>query len=162
GGGGGAASADEAGGGGGAGSSFVIAGGTLETAIAATSLSPSITIVPVDTPPRIKTANTATFTVGTLGSFTVRATGDPIPALRYTGTFPQGLTFGDNHDGTALIYGTPMVQSGGSFTPTIVAENTDGHGVTHAANQPFALTNKSTPSFFSNTTVDFAIGSANT
>src|SRR5207253_7027432 len=91
GGGGGADSNSGGAGGGGAGSSFVIAGGTLETAIVGTFFSPSVTIVPVDTAPVITTGNVATFTVGIFGTFTVKATGYPVPDLRPTGSLPQGV-----------------------------------------------------------------------
>src|SRR5205807_4426783 len=42
-------------------------------------------------------------------NFTVVATGAPPPALSLDSAFPlpQGLTFTDNHNGTATISGTP-------------------------------------------------------
>jgi len=48
----------------------------------------------------ITSANSATFQVGVAGSFTVVASGFPIPALTETGALPAGITFADNHNGT--------------------------------------------------------------
>ena len=76
----------------------------------------------VGTAPTITSANTATFTVGINGSFTVTTTGDPAPALT-TSAMPTGLTFTDNGDGTATITGTAGAGTGGDYPLTITATN---------------------------------------
>src|SRR5664279_1834825 len=45
--------------------------------------------------PAITSANATTFTIGTLGSFTVTATGLPTPAISESGALPVGVTFTD-------------------------------------------------------------------
>ncbi|MGB8339294.1 MAG: hypothetical protein WCD07_05125, partial [Burkholderiales bacterium] len=45
------------------------------------------------TAPAITSANTTTFIVGTAGTFSVIATGTPVPTLSVTGTLPAGVTF---------------------------------------------------------------------
>ena len=64
-----------------------------------------------------------TFTVGTAGSFTVTTTGFPTSRLSETGTLPGGVTFTDNHDGTATLSGTPTAGSGGTYNLTFTASN---------------------------------------
>jgi hypothetical protein len=109
----------------------------------------------VNEAPTITSANNVTFTVGTPGTFTV-TTGHsfPInPALSETGALPLGVTFTDNHDGTATIAGTPAARSTrstrtapsgqttaadttGTYPITITAAN----GVAPDAMQSFTLT----------------------
>ena len=84
--------------------------------------------------PAITSAATTTFTVGTAGTFTVTATGVPTPTLTETGALPGGVTFVDNHDGTATFAGTPA--AAGPFPLTITAAN----GVVPDATQTFTLT----------------------
>ena len=43
--------------------------------------------------PAITSTNSAAFTVGTAGSFTVTASGFPAPTFGETGTLPTGLSF---------------------------------------------------------------------
>jgi hypothetical protein len=40
-------------------------------------------------------------------SFTITTSGSPAPTLHRVGKLPKGLSFTDNHDGTATIAGTP-------------------------------------------------------
>jgi hypothetical protein len=86
------------------------------------------------TPPAITSGDTATFTVGSNGSFTVQSTGFPLPSLSETGALPAGVTFTDNHDGTATISGTPT-GSAGTYTFTLTAHN----GSSSDATQNFTL-----------------------
>src|SRR6202030_3550891 len=55
----------------------------------------AIQIIPTSQPvaPTITSANSAAFSMGTAGSFTVTATGFPTPTLSETGTLPAGVTF---------------------------------------------------------------------
>ncbi|HET7444490.1 MAG TPA: hypothetical protein VFJ57_07515, partial [Solirubrobacterales bacterium] len=68
----------------------------------------TLTVVNPGVAPAITSANAASFTTGTAGSFKVTATGSPTPALsRIEGELPDGLSLTDNGDGTATIAGTP-------------------------------------------------------
>ena len=62
--------------------------------------------------PAITSANLATFTVGSTGTFTVTTSGSPAPASTETGALPSGVSFNDNGDGTATISGTPAAGTG--------------------------------------------------
>ena len=48
-------------------------------------------------------------------------TGSPTPALGETGSLPGGVTFTDNHDGTAALAGTPASGSNASYPITVTA-----------------------------------------
>lgn len=85
-------------------------------------------------PPAITSAASTTFSVGVPGSFTVTATGSPIPSLSESGALPSGVTFTDNHNGTATLAGTPSVS--GTFPIAFTASN----GVGSNAVQNFTLT----------------------
>jgi large repetitive protein len=76
--------------------------------------------------PTITAAAKEPFTVGTAGSYTIKTTGSPFPALTESGALPSGLTFTDNGDGTATIAGTPAAGSAGSYPVTVTATNGTG------------------------------------
>ena len=108
--------------------------------------------------PTITSANSTTFVVGTLGSFTV-TTGHSFPAnaaLSESGALPSGVTFVDNGDGTATLSGTPDAGSGGIYTFTITASN----GVAPDATQTFALTDNEAPTITSANSTTFTVGTA--
>jgi hypothetical protein len=86
--------------------------------------------------PAITSANATTFTIGTLGSFTVTATGLPTPAISESGALPVGVTFTDNGNGTGTLQGTPGVGTAGTYSLTFTAHN----GVGSDAVQTFTLT----------------------
>ena len=87
--------------------------------------------------PAITSANTATFTVGSAGSFTVTTTGVPsVTSITRSGALPAGVTFVDNGHGTATLAGTPAAGTGGTYPLTITASN----GIAPDAVQPFTLT----------------------
>jgi hypothetical protein len=92
----------------------------------------------VDQPPHVTSLNYATFTKGVQGTFTVTTTGYPVPSLSFSpaGSLPAGVTFVDNHNGTATISGKPTVS--GTFSFWITASN----GVSPEALQSFTLTVK--------------------
>jgi len=98
-----------------------------------------LTVNPGPQPPAITSANNASFTAGTPGTFTVTAVGSPTPSLTKTGALPGGVTFRDNGNGTATLGGTPT--TGGIFSITIKAHNTASPDAT----QKFTLTVNSTP-----------------
>ena len=64
---------------------------TVSGAGAASAASNTDTIT-IDAPPSINSASVATFTVGTAGSFTVMASGYPMPTFSETGALPSGIT----------------------------------------------------------------------
>ena len=89
--------------------------------------------------------DTMNVTSGVPANFTVVATGDPTPALTVDGVDLGGMTFTDNHDGTATISGidshtvnvlTCTVASNGNNSQpcAIVATNTQG-----TYRQPFTI-----------------------
>src|SRR5271155_852089 len=108
--------------------------------------------------PKITSANNATFTVGSAGTFTVTATGSPAPALTESGSLPNPVTFKDNGNGTATISGTPATGIAGAYTITITANN----GVGTAATQTFSLTVNQPPAITSANATTFTVGTAGT
>ena len=89
----------------------------------------------VNQAPAITSANTTTFTVGTPGSFTVTTTGFPVAAISEGGGLPSGVSFVDNHNGTATLSGTPATGSNPTYNITFTASN----GVSPNATQSFTL-----------------------
>ena len=136
------------------------AGGSYTFSIGATNgvapdASQSFTLT-VDAAPAITSADSATFTEGSAGTFTVTSTGNPTAALSETGSLPTGVSFSDNGDGTATLAGTPTAQ--GAFTLTIHAAN----GVAPTASQSFTLTVDAAPVITSADSKTFTVGSAGT
>jgi hypothetical protein len=82
--------------------------------------------------PLITSANSATFTVGVAGSFTVTTTGLPLPTITETGSIP--VSFVDNNNGTATLSGTAVVSD--VFNIVFTASN----GIGSPAAQSFTLT----------------------
>lgn len=78
--------------------------------------------------PKITSPNSATFTVGTAGSFTVTGNG----TLSVWGTLPSGVTFDTV---TGVLSGTPAAGSNGTYPVTFTASS---NGI--EANQKFTLT----------------------
>jgi hypothetical protein len=112
----------------------------------------TLTVQPPNSSPVITSADHATFKKGVAGqSFTVTTTaGYPTATtITRTGALPAGVTFTDNHDGTATIAGTPTVT--GTFTFTITASN----GASTNATQSFTLTVTAPPAITSANTVTF-------
>ena len=106
----------------------------------------------VDQAPAITSPNNTTFTVGTLGSFNVTATGYPPPTFTETGALPTGVTL----TSAGLLSGTPAVGTGGVWPITITAKN---NTLPNAA-QSFTLTVNEAPSITSANYAGFAIGAA--
>src|SRR5208282_5084367 len=117
----------------------VSATSTGSTLITATygSLNNNTTLT-VGLAPTITSGNSATFFEGVAGSVTVTTTGIPTPSLSENGSLPSGVSFTDNHDGTATLAGTPAVGTSASspYSLTINASN----GIGPNASQPFSLT----------------------
>jgi Beta-propeller repeat len=114
-----------------------------------TKLSPTVQF-----PPAITSAGAATFQVGAPGTFIVKTMGYPTPSLSESGALPTGLSFVDNHDGTATLSGTPAAGLGGVDAVTISAEN----GIAPDAAQAFSLIVNEAPSFTSATSATFTLG----
>ena len=85
----------------------------------------------------------------------ITARGYTTPALTETGALPSGLSFVDNGDGTATIFGTPAAGSGGAYTPTVTATNSLG-----SASRTFTLNVHEGPAFTSPAGATATTGSA--
>jgi hypothetical protein len=103
----------------------------------------------VGQPPSITSANNVIFTLGASSSFTVKATGSPIPSISESGALPAGVTFTNNGNGTATLGGIPT--TGGTFNLTITASN----GVSPNAAQSFTLTANGPQASISTTGINF-------
>ena len=109
--------------------------------------------------PEITSAPSTTFTTGTPGSFTIHATGNPTPSFSdNNATLPSGVTFADNHNGTATLAGMAAAGNGGVYSIAITANNGVGAGYT----QNFALTVDDAPAFTSANDVTFTTDNTNT
>ncbi len=112
----------------------------------------------VDQASAITSGASATFVVGTAGSFTVTTTGYPAAAISEIGNLPDGVTLVDNGDSTATLSGTPAAGSAGSYAFTVKAFNNVGA----AAIQSFTLTVDQAPSFTSANSATFSLGESGT
>ena len=110
--------------------------------------------VTVNQGPAITSGNATTFSTGVLGSFTVTATGSPVPAISYTGSLPNGVMLVDNHNGTGTLSGTPAAGTGGVYSIVISANN----GVGTPASQAFTLTVYQSPVITSANSATFGAG----
>lgn len=104
----------------------------------------------------ITSADNATFTAGSAGTFTVTATGTPAPTFSVSaGSLPAGVTL----DATSgVLSGTPGAGTGGTHTVTISASN----GVGVADTQSFTLTVNEASSISGAASATFSVGSAGT
>ncbi|HML00497.1 MAG TPA: putative Ig domain-containing protein [Acidimicrobiales bacterium] len=90
----------------------------------------------------------ATATAGSVFSFNVSTTGSPTATLAEQGTLPTGMTFANNGNGTATLFGTPGAKTGGLHLLVITA--TFG---TAAVSQLFSLTVNAVPIITSKATL---------
>jgi hypothetical protein len=107
--------------------------------------------------PTITSPNSATFTIGVSGSFTVTTTGSPVPGITEAGPLPNGLSFHDNGDGTGTLHGTPLVFDGGDFSIIFTAKN----GIGSPATQAFTIILQQTPAISSANNATFTIRTPN-
>ena len=108
-------------------------------------------------PGAISTANNATFTKGTAGTFSIDATGYGPPAYTETGTLPAGVTLKTTYSGltsTGVLAGTPS--QGGTFPITITANN----GVGTPTTQAFTLTVDAAPQITSANSYTMVLGNS--
>jgi len=110
--------------------------------------------ITVDEPAGLSGPSSATFTVGQPGSFTVTATGYPVPSMSEVGSLPSGLSFTDNGNGTATISGTPAPGTGGVYGIGVGASN--GEGVPQAVN--FTIVVDEGPAITSSSSATFTVG----
>jgi hypothetical protein len=112
-------------------------GGTYPLSLTASNgVSPNATqnfTLNVNEAPAITSANATTFTVGSLGTFNVTASGFPLPTFSESGALPSGVTFNTT---SGVLSGTPGVGTGGTYNFTITATNSIGS----SAAQAFTLT----------------------
>jgi type II secretory pathway pseudopilin PulG len=94
----------------------------------------------VNAGPTITSANSATFAVGSPGSFTVTTSGTPRAVVAGSGTLPSGVTFVPNPDGTATLSGTPAAGTLGSYPIMITATNGIGAQATQTLTLVVATT----------------------
>lgn len=112
----------------------------------------------VNEEPGFTTDSTATFLVGTSGTFTARSSHSypGSPSITEHGVLPAGVTYVDNGDGTGTIEGTPAVGAGGDYPITLTAVNGVGGGIV----QDFDLVVDEAPTFTSAASVTDAVGVA--
>jgi hypothetical protein len=79
---------------------------TVKNGIGA-AVTQAFTII-VQQPPAFTSANNVTFAYDKPNSFTVTTTGFPAPSLSEAGALPAGVSFVDNHNGTATLSGSPI------------------------------------------------------
>jgi hypothetical protein len=80
-----------------------------------------------NTSPAITSANNTTFTIGQAGSFSVTATGLPVPSIAQGGVaLPASVTFTDLGTGTGTLAGTPAVGTAGTYLLNFTATNSAG------------------------------------
>lgn len=85
-------------------------------------------VLTVNQAPAITSVNTAAFTAGSFGTYTVTTTGFPFSAITQTGALPSGISLADNGDGTATLSGTALAGTVGSFPITLIATNVAATG----------------------------------
>ena len=109
--------------------------------------------------PAITSASSTSFVVGTAGTFTVTSPGTyPAPTITSAGTLPSGVSFTDNHNGTATLSGTPATGQGSVYTLSFTASN----GVGTPAVQQFTLTVNEAVRITSPSTATFSVGTPGT
>jgi hypothetical protein len=108
----------------------------------------------VNQAPAVVSANTASLVVGQTGSFVIKTSGFPLAALGENGSLPSGVSFMDNGDGTATLFGTPADGTTGAYHLTITA----GNSVDSKATQIFTLTVNQAPIFTSAANATFMRG----
>ncbi len=114
----------------------------------------TLTVVLGDFAPTITSLPYTTFTVGTLGNFTVTTSGNPTPSISIVnGTLPATITLTDNGNGTATLAGTPAAATGGQYVIQIGADN----GIPDPAMQQFTLTINQAPAITSEDNTTFVV-----
>ncbi len=110
-------------------------------------------VLAVNQSPAITSANSATFVVGTAGSFTVTGSGFPAPTFAESGTLPSGVSINPT---TGILSGTPTAGAGGTYSLQITASNVAGA----SAPQSFTMTVNQAPAINSAAGATFTVGTA--
>lgn len=109
--------------------------------------------------PAITSANNVTFRTGVAGTFTVTATGFPVPSIARGGSsLPPGVSYVDNGNGTGTLAGTPSAGSGNLYSITFTATNAVGS----TPAQSFTITVQQAPAITSANNATFTVGSVGT
>jgi large repetitive protein len=103
----------------------------------------------------ISSANHATFTAGSAGTFTVTATGSPASVFSENGALPAGVTF---NPATGALGGIPAAGTGGTYPISFTASN----GIGSSSTLGFTLTVNQAAAITSPNTTSFAFGAAST
>jgi hypothetical protein len=106
-------------------------------------------------PPQFTSADDATFTVGVYSEFFVTTDGDPLAQVGEVGALPEGISFFNYDNGSAVIYGTAAAGTNGEYEETFNASNGDGPVVI----QNFTLTVEPLLEITSAASATFEIGS---
>ncbi len=85
--------------------------------------------------PRITSPAAPGLHVGKYARFDATASGDPVPRISLAGRLPLGMSFVDDHDGTAYVLGAPKAAAVGSYAVTVTAT----HGIGAPAHQTLHL-----------------------
>ena len=94
-------------------------------------------LIKVDNAPVFESKGKDLVHTGTAFSYPVTTVlGYPVPTITTSSTLPGGVTLTDNHNGTAVLGGTPDPNAGGIYPITITATN----GIGAPVNQSFVLT----------------------
>ena len=124
--------------------------------VAVTSSPASLVVTPA-----ITSANTATFIVGTDGSFTLTQKGTAAPVFSESGKLPNGVTF-DSSTGT--ISGRPAAGSGGVYNLVLGAATASGpagtQNFTLVVDQPPTITSANSTAFTAYTSGTFTVTTA--
>jgi hypothetical protein len=98
---------------------------------------------------------TAKVVSGSQANLTVTTSGNPAPSLSESGALPSGVSFVDNHNGTASLTGALVAKKVGTYSVTLTATNSLG-----TAHQSFTLTVAKAvkPKFVSAKSLTFVVG----
>jgi len=96
----------------------------------------SIASLPHDAAPSFSSGASTSFVAGVHEVFDVSTMGVPLAKLSEVGSLPNGVTFVDNGNGSAVLSGTPAPGTAGTYPITITATN----GIAPDATQTFTLT----------------------
>ncbi len=101
--------------------------------------------------PAITSGATTTGVSGSALSFTVTTNGTSVKSIKVGGKLPQGVTFVDNHNGTATLSGTPKPgpKTGRTYGLTIKVTFWTGAKSTMLVTQSFALVVEQEPAITS-------------
>ncbi len=122
--------------------------GTANYAAAPTALQ-AITVAAGS--PAITSGASTTGVSGATLSFTVTTNGTSVKSIKVGGRMPQGVTFVDNHNGTATLSGTPKSgpKTGATYSLTIKVTFWTGTKSTTLVTQPFSLVIEQEPAITS-------------